>query len=128
MKTVAGQISHSWGKLMSNARAILDERLARGEISEDDHDRLTERLTKTTAAVAEHAPTPATQAISAPSSAGGLSKAGAGAWMGIPAAIFFVMMMFKPDNIGRLNELGLLMFGLMGLAFVFGLVKAAFGR
>lgn len=128
MKTVAGQISHSWGKLMSNARAILDERLARGEISEDEHDRLTQRLTKTTAAVAESAPTQAGQAISTPISSGGLSKEGAGAWMGIPAAIFFVMMMFKPDNIGRLNELGLLMFGLMGLAFVFGLVKAAFGR
>lgn len=112
-----------------SARDVLDQRLARGEITEEEYDRLLAKIG--TPASTEESPAP--EAIRVQRSSGGVTKKGAWWFIVIGGAIITIVNSAVQDGIreGRFSgfsEGGMIVLGVCALAVGFGIFKLAFGR
>ena len=112
---------------MSDARKILDERLAKGEIDETEYDKLVAKLGSNSGSAPQ--PTaPLSVQTRQPTTEASISKDGAVLWMAIPAGIFGVMMLTAPDDLVGLSSKGIMFVVALAGAFLFGLVKYLAGK
>lgn len=112
---------------MSKGLEIADERLARGEISEDEYDKLVAKLGENSSDV-PRASSPQSVQDSRATEEFSISKHGAIGWMATPAVIFAIMMFVMPDNLVGLTGKGILFFVVLACAFLFGLLKQLLGK
>lgn len=91
-------------------------------------DKIIGKLSSVTPSTTTNTPCKNIQADMPSAKESSISKDGAGMWMGIPAAIFFMLLYTKPDNIVGLNGFGILVLLALAGSFFIGFVKWVFGK
>lgn len=112
-----------------SARDVLDQRLVRGEITEEEYDRLLAKIDSSPSAAEIAQP----EVVRVQRSPGGITKKGAWWLIGIGGAIIVFANTVVQDGIreGRFSgfsEGGMIVVGICTLAVGFGVFKLAFGR
>lgn len=110
---------------MVDARAIADMRLAKGEITSDEHAAIIAALTPSDSELIQTVLPNPTVMDGRPS---GISKNDAFWWIAIPVGLFFGLLRVAPSESHSLNPMGWIFIFALFLAFIFGVIKAAFGR
>lgn len=106
---------------MSDARLIADTRLAKGEITAEEHGAIVALLTA-------RDDEPSQPPIPPHDVSSGLSKDGAIWWMSISGGFFLAVLQAKPSESHTLDPIGWILVFVLTLAFLFGAIKAAFGK
>lgn len=114
---------------MASAKDILNERLAKGEITEDEYERLAQKIDAANPSESVASPPRAPDQVGQQAQQFELSKSGAGGWVVTPLILAAALAVTMPD---KLTDKGVWFFGVafvvLGISFVFGLAKMFAGK
>lgn len=113
---------------MDSAKAIAAERLARGEISADEYDSIIKKIDSNASENLPTQPRHAHEYLSSANNTPSLSKADAAWWILIPLGLFVGLIQLRPSDTHTLDPIGWIFVISLFLAFIFGIIKAAFGK